>query len=263
MKEKCFICKKQIEVSNVAVYKIEEKYIVMCCECNNCICCENKIDYNDYLILKNIQKKEYYEQYKKNNKEKQKQYQKKYRENHKEELKEIRKEYKEYYKNYNKKYREKNREQLNKKAQEKRKIESEIRRKKKREKLEQERLLKGIKHNEKDLELEKIKKRTRCLINKCFVRKGYKKGTKTERILGCNFETFNKHLLNTYKNNYGINWDYVDEVDIDHIVPLKSAKTEQEVIELCHYTNLQLLKRKDNKIKSAKMYNCVDNTTYM
>ena len=33
---------------------------------------------------------------------------------------------------------------------------------------------------------------------------------------------------------------------IDHIVPLATAQTEEDVIKLCHYTNLQLLTAKDN-----------------
>ena len=35
--------------------------------------------------------------------------------------------------------------------------------------------------------------------------------------------------------------------DIDHKTPLSSAKTEKELIELCHYTNLQPLCSKVNR----------------
>jgi len=51
----------------------------------------------------------------------------------------------------------------------------------------------------------------------------------------------------------GIEWNGIEKVQIDHIKPLKYAKTEEEVIKLCHYTNLQLLKEKDNLEKSFKL----------
>lgn len=40
---------------------------------------------------------------------------------------------------------------------------------------------------------------------------------------------------------------------IDHIIPLASAKDEESIINLCHYTNLQPLWKKDNQSKGSKM----------
>jgi hypothetical protein len=48
-------------------------------------------------------------------------------------------------------------------------------------------------------------------------------------------------------------WENRNEWHIDHIVPLSSAKTEDEVYGLCHYTNLQPLWAKDNLQKSNKL----------
>ena len=39
---------------------------------------------------------------------------------------------------------------------------------------------------------------------------------------------------------------------IDHIIPLSSAKTEEDMIKLCHYTNLQPLWAEDNLSKGNK-----------
>ena len=96
----------------------------------------------------------------------------------------------------------------------------------------------------------KLKGQVRCCLRDSFRRKKYKKNGKTENILGCDYSNFIKHLLQTFKNNYGYEWNGIEKVAIDHIIPLATAKTEEEVIKLCHYTNLQLLKHIDNLKKS-------------
>lgn len=98
-----------------------------------------------------------------------------------------------------------------------------------------------------------FKSQIRHLINQSFRRRGIQKKGKTEDIVGCDFETFNKYLLNTYKENYGYDWDGIEEVHVDHIIPLSTANTEEEILKLCHYTNLQLLKAKDNLDKKDKL----------
>ena len=84
-------------------------------------------------------------------------------------------------------------------------------------------------------------------------RGNYKKNTKTYLILGAEYTQVKEHLLKTYKNNYGNEWDGVEKVHIDHKTPLATAKTEQDIIKLCYYTNLQLLKAKDNLKKGSKL----------
>ena len=68
-----------------------------------------------------------------------------------------------------------------------------------------------------------------------------------------------EHLLQTFKSNYGYEWDKKEPVHIDHITPLAIAKTEEDIIKLCHYTNLQLLKAKDNLQKNSKLDWRLDN----
>ena len=93
----------------------------------------------------------------------------------------------------------------------------------------------------------------RHLINNSFRRQGYSKNTHTYEIAGCDYETLDNHLLYTFKDNYGYDWDGVEEVHVDHIIPLAIAKTEEDVYELCYYENLQLLKAKDNLEKHDKL----------
>lgn len=89
---------------------------------------------------------------------------------------------------------------------------------------------------------------------KAFKHKGYKKYSKTEYLLGCSYSEFITHIENQFKdwmtydnfglyeiNKYNYGWD------IDHIKPLSHASTEEELIKLCHYTNLQPLCSKVNR----------------
>lgn len=99
----------------------------------------------------------------------------------------------------------------------------------------------------------KLKEQARDTIKKSF--RGVLKGKRgrTKEILGCDLDFFVNYLLETYKTNYGIEWNKKDKVHIDHIVPLVTAKTKEDVIKLCHYTNLQLLKAEDNLKKNSKI----------
>ena len=95
----------------------------------------------------------------------------------------------------------------------------------------------------------KLKLQARTLAWSALMAKGYKKNTKTEKLVGCTIDELITHLLKTYKENYGEEWDGKEPVHIDHIKPLASVKTERETIELFHYSNLQLLKAHDNLVK--------------
>lgn len=99
----------------------------------------------------------------------------------------------------------------------------------------------------------KLKTTIRRLIIKAFKDKNVYKNQHAKEIIGCEFEKLHDYLLQTYKNNYGYEWDGIEPVHIDHIKPLKYAKTKEEVIKLNHYTNLQLLKRIDNLKKGSKI----------
>lgn len=96
-----------------------------------------------------------------------------------------------------------------------------------------------------------ITKRVRELTRLAFKKNGYQKNTKTSEVLGCDWQTLKSHIERQFTK--GMSWDNRDKWHIDHIVPLSSAKSEDEVIALNHYTNLRPMWAEDNLSKGAKM----------
>ena len=78
------------------------------------------------------------------------------------------------------------------------------------------------------------------------------KKNKTFEIVGCTPEFLKEHLEAQFIN--GMSWDNRSEWHIDHIIPLSSAKTEEELYKLCHYSNLQPLWAGDNLSKGTKVF---------
>ena len=86
---------------------------------------------------------------------------------------------------------------------------------------------------------------------KIFIRKGLgDKKINTFKYIGCNWTELKEHIENKFVN--GMTWDNYGKWHIDHIIPLSSSKAEEDVIRLCHYTNLQPLWAIDNLRKSNK-----------
>jgi Uri superfamily endonuclease len=81
--------------------------------------------------------------------------------------------------------------------------------------------------------------------------KGYTKKSRTHEILGCDFETFKKHIERQFTK--GMDWNNRNEWHIDHIYPISKAKTEEEAIRLNHYTNLRPMWASENISKSNKI----------
>lgn len=82
---------------------------------------------------------------------------------------------------------------------------------------------------------------------------GYKKSTKTEKMLGCTFEEFKTYLETKFEP--GMTWGNrgLYGWHIDHIIPLSSAADQDELEKLCHYTNMQPLWAKENYSKGSKL----------
>jgi hypothetical protein len=163
-------------------------------------------------------------EYRKNNKDKLKEYIKEYRKNNKDKLKEYKKNNKQKIREKNKEYRKNNRVGINEYQK---------------------------KYNSTRLKedpLYKMKSNLRSRTYKAFKHKGYSKKTKTQEMLGIDWEIAKKHIERQFTK--GMNWSNQGDWHIDHIIPLSSANTEERLKKLCHYTNLQPLWAVDNLIKS-------------
>jgi hypothetical protein len=81
---------------------------------------------------------------------------------------------------------------------------------------------------------------------------GINRKNKTFDIVGCSPKFLKEHIEKQFTE--GMSWDKMGkEIHIDHIVPLSSAKMEEDVYKLCHYTNLQPLWAHENLSKGDKI----------
>lgn len=108
----------------------------------------------------------------------------------------------------------------------------------------------------------------RGLIHSTLKLDGYRKTSKTQNILGCTFEEFKMYLESKFEpwmnwSNYG-NWNGEPKEinaawDIDHIIPISIAKTEEMALKLSHHTNFQPLCSYTNRhIKRDNIIDSVD-----
>lgn len=188
---------------------------------------------------------EYSKQHREKNREKELERSKKYYENNKENKKtyyennkeKIKKQKADYWKNnktallkYHETYRNDNRELINKKSCEyyKNKINNDS--------------------------IFKLKKQFKCLVRDSLKRKNYTKQSRSYNVLGCSYEEFKQYLESKFEP--WMNWDnkglYNGELnhgwDIDHIIPISTANSYDEILKLNHYTNLQPLCSYTNRI---------------
>ncbi len=93
----------------------------------------------------------------------------------------------------------------------------------------------------------KLRGNISTLIRKSLKFNNFSKKSKTFQILSCTIDEFKLHLESKFESwmsweNYGkYNGELNYGWDIDHIIPVSSAKTEKDIIKLNHYTNLQPL----------------------
>lgn len=102
--------------------------------------------------------------------------------------------------------------------------------------------------------------RLRCNLSgvlRSIVRGLDNSGTKNGlvEIIGKKGSDLRNYLHSTFEATYGMprEWINLKEVEIDHIIPLSTAKTIEDVKRLNHYTNLQLLFKEDNRDKGTNL----------
>jgi hypothetical protein len=160
--------------------------------------------------------------------------------------------------------RERNKDEVNRKARERYHSSQEIRDKKKKYREENKQLYRDAANRYSSKNREKmsqkhrdrmasdsiyaLKRKIRDAIKNALSKKGYSKTGRTCEILGCEYDFFIQYIESQF---YGdMTWK---TVTIDHIKPLKTAKTLEDVILLNHYTNLQPLFLEDNSKKKDKL----------
>ncbi len=98
-------------------------------------------------------------------------------------------------------------------------------------------------------DIQRLKLSMRNMLNKSLKNKKLK----SCEIIGCTFEELKIYLESkfeswmTWENRGLYNGEFNYGWDIDHIIPLSSVNTEDEIIKLNHYTNLQPLCSKINR----------------
>jgi hypothetical protein len=160
---------------------------------------------------------------------------------------------------YQKKYREKNKVTLNKKKRQKYEESPEIFYLRTKLYIEnnKEKVNKYKNQYNKKKKKESVLYRLRSLmrdrLNKYTKYKSINKNNTTFEIIGCTPQFLKEHLENQFVDN--MNWDNQGLFGwhIDHIIPLSSAKTEEELYKLCNYSNLQPLWAEDNLKKGNKI----------
>jgi len=97
----------------------------------------------------------------------------------------------------------------------------------------------------------KVIRNIRSKLSAIFRTMSWTKGSKLTEYLGCSKPELILHFESKFKT--GMSWSNYGTWHIDHIIPLSSAKSPEEVYKLNHYTNLQPLWAAENLSKSNKV----------
>lgn len=242
-KKVCTNCKEEKSLENFGVNKKSKDGLN--CRCKECI-----------IILS----KEYREKYPERKKESSKKYILRNKEKIKQKAQLNKDKIKEYKKNYfqkNKKIILEKKQKWRKENPEKYKEENRIRHQKqkhiKRKRTEYNRNY--SKKRMKEDEIFNLRTKVRGRLKSFLKIRNITKRNQTFSIVGCTPEELRIHLEKQFKE--GMTWELFKQskIHIDHRTPLSSAKTEEEIYKLCHYTNLQPLWAEENMKKGSKIIN--------
>jgi hypothetical protein len=101
----------------------------------------------------------------------------------------------------------------------------------------------------------KLSGNIRRLLLQSLKNQGYSKKTKTYNILKCHFSFFMEWLNGVASNGYTYG---IGDLNLDHVVPISLAQTEDELLLLSHYSNFQLLTAFENVSKGNRYVNPVN-----
>ena len=221
--KKCFTCKEQKSFELFSKDKnSKDNHKNQCKTCAKLYRDKNKEYFKNYRIVNKDNKSELNKKYYILNKEFINERNKVWRENNKDKIKEYKKSDKKYNKKYNAEYhKEYIKEYFNKRLKE----DSNFK----------------FKHN------------VRNLISQSFKRNNnfFNKNSKSEEILGCTLNEFRSYIESKFTE--GMNFENYGKWHLDHIIPLASVITEEDIIKLNHYTNFQPLWAFDNLSKGSKI----------
>jgi len=187
----------------------------------------NEVSNDDNYKLK---RKIYMESYLIENKEKKKEYNKQYNINNKDSINKSKRIYNSVNKEKRKEYKKNNIEKVRESANN------------------------WVKNKIKTDELFHLSLNIRNLIRISIKKRGFVKKSKTHDILGCSFIEFKTYLESKFEswmswNNHGLyNGELRYGWDMDHIIPISSAETEDDIVRLNHYTNFQPLDSYHNRV---------------
>ena len=97
----------------------------------------------------------------------------------------------------------------------------------------------------------RLKDSLRERIRKFIKQRGYNKYSSTFEMIGCSPDFLRRYIQDKFIDD--MCWDNYGNWHIDHIIPLSSAMNEEDMMKLCHYTNLQPLWGPENISKGNKI----------